>query len=61
MPKDLDAHMVCNLSNGEGGHVYFEEQKCISAGKKICALDVDETEGYGMETTRTLLECFSYK
>lgn len=49
-PKDLDSHMLCELSNGNRGHVNYENKEFLDKGIKICALDVDETNGYGPET-----------
>lgn len=46
-----NSHMLCELSNGNRGHVYYEYKEFLDKGLKICALDVDETNGYGPETT----------
>lgn len=51
MPLDLDSHMLVQLSNDIRGHVYYMAAVLRNRGNKIvCALDIDEINGYGPET-----------
>lgn len=49
-PEDLDAHMLCELSDGSKEDVGHYYKKFNYKGNKICALDVDDRNGYGPET-----------
>ncbi len=50
-PRDLDSHLVYRLSNGEDGHIYFGKRENVLNNICIAKLDVDDTSGYGPETT----------
>lgn len=45
-PTDLDSHLTGTSSKGNGVHVYFLDTVCEAA-----ELDLDDTDGYGPETT----------
>lgn len=50
-PSDLDSHVVGPLKRGGTFHVYFGHSQELEDGRVICTLDVDDTTGYGPETT----------
>lgn len=49
-PSDLDAHLLCQLSDGISGHVSYGNKKFSVGNKCISKLDVDDINGYGPET-----------
>ncbi|WP_028246680.1 carboxypeptidase regulatory-like domain-containing protein [Pseudobutyrivibrio ruminis] len=49
-PRDLDSHLVGNLSNGETYHVYYSHKTQMDGEEEACKLDVDDTTSYGPET-----------
>ncbi len=49
-PEDLDAHMLCKLSNGRKEDVNYNNKEFNLQDKKISALDIDVTNGFGPET-----------
>lgn len=49
-PRDLDSHVVGNLSNDDSFHVYFSHKSQYDGDLEVCNLDVDDTSGYGPET-----------
>lgn len=52
MPQDLDSHMLVQLSNDIRGHVYYIASVLRNLeGRRVCILDIDDTDGYGPETT----------
>lgn len=50
-PRDLDSHMLCDFSNPSEGHVYYQNKSIDNNGELVCMLDIDDTSGYGPETT----------
>ena len=50
MPRDLDSHMLCDLSDSSKGHVYYGNKEFYN-NDLVCMLDVDDVTGYGPETT----------
>ena len=55
-PRDLDSHLSIKTESGTNGHVYFGN-KMFSVGEAECAnLDLDDTTGYGPETTTIYTE-----
>lgn len=49
-PRDLDSHVVGELSSGGGFHVYYGKKTAYDGVTEICNLDVDDTSSYGPET-----------
>ena len=49
-PRDLDANLLYNLSNGGTGHVNYANKTNIQNSVCISKLDVDDRDGYGPET-----------
>ncbi len=49
-PRDLDAHIVGQLSNGSSFHVNYNHKNAYDGNELIANLDVDDTSGYGPET-----------
>lgn len=50
-PTDLDSHLQGTPDGGDRIHVFFEEQEGLSRGSVAAELDLDDTDGYGPETT----------
>ncbi len=50
-PLDLDSHLTGSASGGSNIHVYYASQQASFGGTKIAELDLDDTDGYGPETT----------
>ncbi len=50
-PADLDSHLEGTLSDGTGVNIYFANQTLSKNGEDLVSLDVDDTRGYGPETT----------
>ena len=50
-PTDLDSHLDGSLDSGFGVHVDFTNKYTSKDGNKIAELDIDDTDGYGPETT----------
>ena len=50
-PSDLDSHLEGTTSNGSHIHTFFGQQKEVRGGDTIAELDLDDTDGYGPETT----------
>ena len=51
-PVDLDSHLRGTASDGAGVHCYYSNKRCYNnSGDRIAYLDVDDTNGYGPETT----------
>ncbi|SHJ57041.1 hypothetical protein SAMN02745248_00431 [Hathewaya proteolytica DSM 3090] len=50
-PRDLDSHMLCDFSNLSEGHVYYQNKSVYNNMELVCMLDIDDTSGYGPETT----------
>lgn len=50
-PRDLDSHLLYSLSNGNEGHIYYGDRENVLNNVCIAKLDVDDTDGYGPETT----------
>ena len=50
-PRDLDSHLLISASEGSTGHVYYGNRTYFLDGNKIADLDLDDTSGYGPETT----------
>lgn len=49
-PRDLDSHLYATVSETQY-HVYFSNKNAYKDGVNIINLDVDDTSGYGPETT----------
>ncbi len=50
-PRDLDSHLLGPTSSGGEFHVYYGRKSYIESGEQIADLDLDDTTGYGPETT----------
>ena len=50
-PRDLDSYLVGTLDNGSEVFVSYFNDQSYGSGKLLAALDVDDTNGYGPETT----------
>ena len=50
-PLDLDSHLTGAVSGGSNIHVYYASQQAFIGGTKAAELDLDDTDGYGPETT----------
>ncbi len=50
-PIDLDSHLQGSVDGGNSIHVFFGEKKASSGGSVAAELDLDDTDGYGPETT----------
>lgn len=50
-PTDLDSHLKGTVDGGNSIHVYYGSKKASSGGSAIAELDLDDTDGYGPETT----------
>lgn len=50
-PYDLDSHLTGSVDGGSDIHVCFGEKKAESGGSVAAELDLDDTDGYGPETT----------
>ncbi|MBQ8982078.1 MAG: hypothetical protein IJ079_00695 [Lachnospiraceae bacterium] len=50
-PNDLDSHLVGTSSAGSSVHVSYQNMTATVNGTTIATLDVDDTSGYGPETT----------
>ena len=50
-PRDLDSHLLGSLSSGDEFHIYYGDDECRENGIIKAFLDVDDTEGYGYETS----------
>lgn len=50
-PRDLDSHLEGETDAGNNIHVFFGHKTASSGGSKIAELDLDDTNGYGPETT----------
>lgn len=50
-PRDLDSHVSGTLSDGNSFHVYYSHKSQSDGDTEVCNLDVDDTDGYGPETT----------
>ena len=51
VPQDLDSHLTGPTSTGSIFHIYFLNKSYSESDKKIADLDLDDTNGYGPETT----------
>ena len=51
-PRDLDSHVVGNLSDGSRFHVYYQNMSeyDYDLDTEVCNLDLDDTTSYGPET-----------
>ncbi len=56
-PSDLDSHLYAD-ANGSTYHVYYSDKNAYYNGINIINLDVDDTTGYGPETTTIKVESF---
>lgn len=62
-PRDMDSHLVGQLSDGSKFHVYFDDKEATDNDMLICKLDVDDRYSYGPETitlNTTLAEPYYY-
>ncbi|MCR4813261.1 MAG: tetratricopeptide repeat protein [Lachnospiraceae bacterium] len=50
-PSDLDSHLEGNVDGGGHIHTFFSQQKEVRNGETVAELDLDDTDGYGPETT----------
>lgn len=50
-PSDLDSHLFCDMDDGTTSELYWGRTTVSSSGGVIATLDVDDTNGYGPETT----------
>lgn len=50
-PEDLDSHLNGAYSSGSRFEVYYSDKSKSENGITLCNLDVDDTDGYGPETT----------
>ena len=50
-PADLDSHLLGTGSDGDDFHIYYRNETYTENGEKTANLDLDDTNGYGPETT----------
>lgn len=50
-PSDLDSHLDGTLDDGTAIHVDYTNRTASRGGERLAALDVDDVDGYGPETT----------
>lgn len=50
-PQDLDSHLVGTLPDSTRFHTYYSKKDAYFEGKKYAALELDDSNGYGPETT----------
>jgi len=50
-PRDLDSHLEGTSSSGSSIHTWFSNKIASSGNGKIAELDLDDTDGFGPETT----------
>lgn len=50
-PRDLDSHLLGPTSSGNEFHVYYGRKSYTESEEVIADLDLDDTSGYGPETT----------
>lgn len=50
-PRDLDSYLDGTTDSGVRVYTSFRSRTCVSNGQKLAELDVDDTDGYGPETT----------
>jgi len=50
-PRDLDSHLEGSTSGGSHIHTFYGQTKEVRSGNTIAELDLDDTDGYGPETT----------
>lgn len=50
-PADLDSHLTGRTSSGNNVQVAYNAKQAIVAGNVVAELDLDDTNGYGPETT----------
>ncbi|MBR3637304.1 MAG: tetratricopeptide repeat protein [Lachnospiraceae bacterium] len=50
-PSDLDSHLTGRTDSGTNIHTYYSNKTESRGGNTIAELDVDDTDGYGPETT----------
>lgn len=55
-PPDLDSHLEGTSATGKNIHVYFGRRNAGSGGEQVAFLDVDETGGFGPETTTIYMD-----
>lgn len=49
-PRDLDSHIVGQLSDGDYFHVYYNHKSQHDGDVEVCNLDRDDTDSYGPES-----------
>lgn len=54
-PRDLDSHITGPLSTGGRFHTFYSNKKSYDQGELVANLDLDDTNGYGPETTTITL------
>lgn len=50
-PRDLDSHLTGTSSQGTSVHLFYANRVVNGSNGKIAELDIDDTSGYGPETT----------
>lgn len=50
-PTDLDSYLSGTTDSGQQVYTSFRNRTCTSNGQTLAELDVDDTDGYGPETT----------
>lgn len=50
-PRDLDSHLIGPKSSGGTFHIYYSIRSYLESTVTIADLDLDDTNGYGPETT----------
>lgn len=55
-PTDLDSHLAGTSISGKRMEIYFGRKHAEDRGEEIAVLDVDETSGFGPETTTIYMD-----
>lgn len=50
-PADLDSHLTGRISSGQNIEVAYYAKQAVAAGNTVAELDIDDTNGFGPETT----------
>ena len=50
-PRDLDSYLYGTADNGSDMYVSFTNKNCYGSDALMASLDIDQTNGYGPETT----------
>lgn len=55
-PSDLDSHLSGTSATGKGIDIYYGRRDASDGSQPIASLDVDETSGFGPETTTIYMD-----